>query len=293
MEKRVIVLGVFDGVHLGHKELMNKALEVAQEKNLKPTVFTFDIHPRLLSQNINQKLILPSESKIKFIKEKCDIKEVIQYPFTKDIMNMPWDTFIKEILIGKYNAQHIIIGYNNRFGYQGLGDSEKLIQLCTELGVGYTICEPVTLDDITVSSTYIRNLILAGDIITANKFLGHPYTISGKVVLGKQIGRTINFKTANINITDSILLPPFGVYKTRAHIDGIMYNALTNIGIKPTLNDNKVSVETHILNFESDIYDKIIEIEILEFIRSEKKFNSLEELKQQIIKDIELVCKGV
>lgn len=291
MEKRVIVLGFFDGVHLGHKSLMNKALRVAGEKNLKPAVFTFDTHPRLLAQNTNQKLILSPEYKIKLIKEKCNIHEVLQHPFTKNVMNMHWDVFIKEVLIGKYNAKHIIIGFNNRFGYKGLGNAENLINICTQLGIGYTICEPVMIDDTTVSSTHIRNLILNGDIKNANKFLGYNYFLSGKVVLGKQIGRTIGCKTANISVADNIILPPFGVYKTRTHIDDIIYKSLTNIGIKPTLNENKVSIETHILEFETDIYDKVIEIEILDFIRNEKKFNSLEELKKQINKDIKLVCK--
>lgn len=289
MKKRVIVLGFFDGVHLGHRELMQEARKVSLEKNLKSAVFTFETHPRILSQNINQKLILSNVCKAKLIKEKCSIQEVIEYPFTDDIMNMPGDVFIKEILIKKYNAGHIIIGFNNRFGYKGLGNSDNLIKLCTELEIGCTIVKPVSIDNITVSSTYIRNLILAGDIINANKFLGYNYFLSGRVILGKQIGRTIGCKTANISVADNIILPPFGVYQTRVNIDGVIYNSVTNIGIKPTLNDNKISIETHIIDFDADIYDKVISIEIVKFIRDERKFSSLDELKGQIAKDIDLV----
>ncbi|HHT50426.1 MAG TPA: bifunctional riboflavin kinase/FAD synthetase [Eubacteriaceae bacterium] len=290
-DQMVIALGYFDGIHLGHQKLIKRAKKIAETKNLKSAVFTFKSHPlSILAPERVPRLIYSNSKKIKII-QSLGIDYLIFPEFSNELMLTKAEDFVKDILVDKFNMKHAVIGFNYKFGYKESGTPQTLIDLGKKYGFEVTIIEAVKADGITISSTNIRKQIQKGEMETAKNFLGCYYSISGKVVKGKGLGKKLSIPTANINIDNKIVLPKNGVYKTIVKIEDNKYKAITNIGLNPTFENHPYSIETYILDFNQDIYGIDIEIYFLKRIRGERKFNTLEELVNQIQKDIEIAKK--
>ncbi|MBW9144069.1 bifunctional riboflavin kinase/FAD synthetase [Clostridium sp. CM028] len=285
-EPTYIALGSFDGIHLGHMSLVNRTVVLAKENNAKSMICTFKNHPlSVINKEICPKLIMDNDTKINLLKNTgIDIVNLVN--FNKDFMKITPEEFIKN-MVKFYNAKGIVVGFNYRFGYKNLGDVEMLKTYSSILGYKLYVCEAVSINHEIVSSSKIRHLIAEGNITKADELLGRPHTISGKVIKGKQFGRTIGFPTVNLNYNKEYIIPKGGVYYTLAEYDNNFYRAITNIGYNPTVEGGKLSVETHILNFDKKIYNEIVKIYFINRIRDEVKFNSIDELKKQLLKDKE------
>ena len=287
----VIVLGSFDGIHSGHRTLINSARELADKikknqhiKDIEVMVCTFKNHPlSVVNKEICPKLVMSNEEKsILFDKLKVDIVNFME--FNKEFMSISPDEFIKN-LKKYYNVKGIVVGFNYRFGYKNLGDVEILKKYSEILDYQLFVVNPVTVDGEVVSSSAIRHNLQEGNIEKANKFLDRPFMLKGYIIKGKQIGRTIGFPTVNLNYDKSFVVPKGGVYGTIVEYKNNFYKGITNIGYNPTLEGNKLSIETNILNFDKNIYGEEIKLYFIEKIREEKKFVNLEELKNQLYKD--------
>jgi len=279
-----IALGSFDGLHLGHMSLINKTVELAKANNAKSMICTFENHPlSVINKEICPKLIMNNETKVNLLK-KTGIDIVNLVNFDKDFMKITPEEFIKN-MVNLYNAKGIVVGFNYRFGYKNLGDVEMIKSYSSILGYKLYVCEAITINNEVVSSSIIRHLIDEGNIIKANELLGRPHTAIGKVIRGKQLGRTIGFPTVNLNYDKKFILPKGGVYYTILEYENNFYKAITNIGYNPTVEGGKLSVETFILNFDKQIYGEVIKIQFINRIRDEVKFKTIEELKIQLLKD--------
>lgn len=214
------------------------------------------------------------------------IRDVIVAHFDQNMMHMPWRNFVTDYLVGQHGAVHLVAGHDFHFGYKGEGNPQRLEQLCRELGIGCDIIPPVCQDGRIISSTYIRNLIAQGEIEQANRFLGHPHCLTDKVSHGKKLGSALGFPTVNLHIPPGVIVPAFGVYATRVYLeDGHSYAAVTNVGVRPTVNDDhsRVTVEGFLLDFEGDLYGQSIRMEFYRFLRPERKFPSLEALRDAVM----------
>jgi len=279
-----IALGSFDGLHLGHMSLINKTVELSKENNAKSMICTFKNHPlSVINKEICPKLIMDNDTKINLL-EKTGIDIVNLVNFNKEFMKITPEKFIKN-MVELYNAKGIVVGFNYRFGYKNLGDVEMIKTYSKTLGYKLYVCEAITTNDEVVSSSKIRHLIAEGNIIKANELLGRPHTTIGKVIKGKQLGRTIGFPTVNLNYNKEYILPKGGVYYTVVEYENHLYKAITNIGYNPTVEGGKLSVETHILNFDKQIYSEVVKIHFINRIRDEVKFKTIDELKKQLLKD--------
>ena len=282
-KKRVIALGFFDGVHLGHGALLRRVTEVAREKDAVATAFTFDKHPasEILGRQIP--LLSTPEDREQLMERYYGIQEVQIGQFER-MMRMPWRDFVSEYLQKELGVVHVVAGHDFHFGYRGEGNPTRLQQLCAELGMGCDIIHKVELDGITVSSTYIRTLIAQGETERAMEFLGHPHVFTGEVVHGKQLGRTIGFPTANLILPPEIIVPAHGVYATKVVTrDGASHMAVTNVGSRPTIDDgDQITVEPWILDFGGDLYGQRIRVEFYARLRGEQKFGSLEKLTAMV-----------
>lgn len=288
MKPTVIALGFFDGVHKGHGALLSRAVERAAQLEAEPAVFTFDRPPKEVVTGKPVFLINSAEDRQELIHRIYGIEQVILAPFDEKMMTMHWENFITELLIKQYGAVHLVAGHDYHFGYKNQGTPELLQQKCQELGIGCDIIPKVEHDGITVSSTYIRTLVKDGELERAAEFLGHRHCLSQTVGHGHRIGRTIGIPTVNLTVPSHVLVPDHGVYVTRVYLpDGRSYPGVTNVGTRPTVSQSDaISVETFILNFDGDLYEQHIRVEFCAHIRGEKKFNSLDALKEQIHKDI-------
>lgn len=287
----VIVLGSFDGIHSGHRTLINSARKLADKikknqhiKDIEVMVCTFKNHPlSVVNKEICPKLVMSNEEKsILFEKLQVDIVNFME--FNKEFMSIAPDEFVKN-LKKYYNVKGIVVGFNYRFGYKNLGDVEILKKYSEILDYQLFVVNPVTVDGEVVSSSAIRHNLQEGNIEKANKFLDRPFMLKGYIIKGKQIGRTIGFPTVNLNYDKSFVVPKGGVYGTIVEYKNNFYKGITNIGYNPTLEGNKLSIETNILNFDKNIYGEEIKLYFIEKIREEKKFGNLEELKNQLSKD--------
>lgn len=281
----VIALGFFDGVHRGHAELINTAKLRAEELGAKPAVLSFDISPESVVTGKKIPLIGNTETRTDTINRFFGISNVIIYHFDTYIMAMPWKQFI-DSLIKEFSAVHFVIGHDFSCGYKGEGTADRIMGYCDEKGIGCDIIPKITLDGITVSSTYIRKLIAVSDIERANMYLGHPYTITGTVKEGFKLGRRIGTPTINLSVTPDLLLPLKGVYATKVVFDDTERYAVTNVGVRPTFSSqNVISIESYILDFNGDLYGKFVRVDFYKFIRPEMKFMNTLELSRQIEKD--------
>ncbi len=287
--QRVIALGFFDGVHEGHASLLNMAKQRAREKGLRAAVMSFDLHPDALVAGKNVTLINSIEDRLDILSRIYGIDDVILCHFDETMMHMPWDVFLTEFLLKEHGAKHLVCGYDFRFGDKGYGNAERLQETCRELGIGSDVLPRFTRDGVTVSSSHIRSLIEEGNMIEALGFLGHPHCISGEVVHGQKLGRTIGIPTANLLIPQGVLVPAYGVYATKVYLpDGTEKLAVTNIGVRPTVGDSEeVTVEPWILDYSGDLYGQKIRVDFYHRLRGERKFSGLEELKQEIHRNAE------
>lgn len=284
---RVIALGFFDGVHIGHAALLARARERADALGASAAALTFDRHPDELVTGKPVPLINSRADREWLLREKFHMDEVLLLHFDRETMHMPWRSFAEDYLIGKLGASHLVCGHDFRFGDRGEGNPERLSALCAGLGVGCDVVGRVELDGRTVSSTYIRQLLSSGDVEQAARYLGHPHLLSGTVVPGKQLGRTIGIPTANIYAPDGVLLPRFGVYAARVTLpDGRAYPAVTNVGVRPTVEDQTgITVEPWLLGFDGDLYGRRIRVEFFRYLRGETKFPDLAALRAAILKN--------
>lgn len=284
--KTVMALGFFDGIHRGHGALFEKTRERAAEKGAEPAVLTFDNHPDNFVKHERVELISSATDRMYIIRRFFGIENVFFLHFNAATMRMHWRDFIERI-INAYGAVHFVVGHDFRFGYKGEGTAETLRQYCLKNGLGCDIIPPVTREGIVVSSTYIRSLLLDGNMERANAFLGHPYLVTDIIRTGFRIGRTIEAPTINMLLGESVLVPKHGVYATKVIIGSEARMAVTNIGMRPTFNGDRVTVETNILDFDSDLYGQSACVEFYSFIRPERRFGSAEELQAQIRCDAE------
>jgi len=284
-KKRVIALGFFDGVHLAHGALLNKATQRAAELGATPAVLTFDAHPDMLVHEEQVELINSADGRADIISRYYGINDVIYVHFDNETMKTPWKDFIISV-IKELGGIHFVAGHDFRFGYKGEGTSNLLKEYCTEHGIGCDIIEEMTLNGIRISSTYVRELIASGDMESAMAFLGHPHSLVDTVRYGYKLGRTLGSPTINMVFPDGVIIPPYGVYATKVQFDSREYFAVTNIGIRPTIaGDERVSVESFILDFSGNLYGRKVRVEFYKFLRPEIKFNTVNELKKQIQAD--------
>lgn len=286
LNKTVVTIGTFDGVHIGHKYVLKKAIELAQNNNYKSTVLTFFPHPRMVLQQDSSIKLLNTIKEKEILLSEIGIDNLIIHPFDLEFSRLSAEEFVKEVLVEKLNVGIIIIGHDHRFGRNRTANINDLIEYGKEYDFEVQEISAKEIDDIAISSTKIRTALLEGNITTANNYLGYNYFMSGKVVHGKQIGRTINFPTANIEIPEDYkLIPKNGVYIVSSKIEDVYYYGMMNIGTNPTVDGLEQKIEVHFFDFDKEIYNNDIKIEIHSRIRDEKKYNSLNELKAQLKKD--------
>lgn len=287
MRERVIALGFFDGVHLGHGALLRRAAEEAKKRGCESAVFTFDRPPKEVITGIPCPLINSPEDRAELVRRLYGIDEMIMVPFDDEMRTTPWDRFVTDILVGRYGAVHLVAGHDHHFGHKNQGSPELLREKCAELGLGCDIIPAVTIGGVTVSSTHIRKLLEEGDVETARAFLGHPHVLTQTVGHGRQLGRTIGIPTANLVAPPHVLLPRRGVYAAKITLpDGRAFGGVTNVGVRPTVNNGQdVTVEPWILDFDGDLYGQAIRVEFFRRLRDERKFESLDALKAQIETD--------
>ena len=282
--KRVIALGFFDGVHLGHGALLRRVTEAAARLGAIPAAFTFDRSPTAVLTRQEIPLLSSVDDRIWLMQHHYGIKDVIVAPF-EGMMKMPWEDFITQYLVGELGAVHVVAGHDFHFGHMGKGNPQRLQAKCAELGIGCDIIGKVEEDGITISSTYIRTLIAQGNMERAKQFLGHPHILTNQVAHGKKIGgSTIGFPTVNLHFPNRVIVPAFGVYATRVWFDGQCRSAVTNVGVRPTITDNdgRVTVEGFILDFDGDLYGRQIRMEFHKFLRGEQRFPSIQALADEI-----------
>ena len=283
IEQSVICVGTFDGLHQGHKVVIDKTIAQAKKLNAKSLVFTFWPHPHEVIFPEKQVYYLNTfQEKIDLFSES-GIDYLVLYPFNKEFANKTSKEFIKDFLVDKLKMKFFVIGYDHQFGKEREGKYEKMISCAKELDFGIERIEQQAISEEFVSSTKIRKLIKSGDIELANSLLGYTYFTSGTVVKGSQIGTEIGFPTANLIIPSNKIMPQNGVYSVKVTVDRQSYLGMANIGFKPTIkNDKELSLEVNLFDFNQDLYEKNIRISFYKKIRDEKKFNNLEELKNQL-----------
>ena len=286
-EKRVIALGFFDGVHIGHGALLRRVGEMAARLGAVPAAVTFDTHPTNLILKTPVPLLTSPLDRAELMRRCYGFRDVIVARFDERMMKMPWQDFVTGYLVAEHGAVHLVAGHDFHFGYKGEGNPQRLQELCARLGIGCDIIPKVEQDHITVSSTYIRTLVAQGEMERANQFLGHPHTLTDTVAHGKKLGSTLGFPTVNLRFQPGVLVPAFGVYATRVYFEnGESRLAVTNIGVRPTVDrSNTVTVEGFILDFSGDLYGRTVRMEFYKRLRGEEKFPSLEALKQEVMRN--------
>ncbi|MEG2057207.1 MAG: bifunctional riboflavin kinase/FAD synthetase [Romboutsia sp.] len=288
IENSVITIGNFDGLHKGHQVLIKKAVKYAKDNNIKSIVFTFENHPANYFRLSSLKKIINNKEKLRRI-NKLGVDTIVNIPFDEYMTKISPEDFIKEILVDKLGAKIIVVGYDFTFARNKEGNAKLLEHLSEKYNFKVEVVRPIKIDNIRVSSTYIRNLVTQGRVSKVKKYLGYNYEIEGEVIYSKQLGRQIGFPTANIKAGEDLIIPEIGIYATKVYIGDEMYYGATNVGYNPTVNGENLSIETHILQFNEDIYGKTIRVEFLERIRDENKFNSLDDLIKQLKKDTNFV----
>ena len=284
LKETIVILGNFDGIHIGHQELFQVAKNTAQTKGLKTVLFSFFPHPTWVLGNSPKQLLMSREEKRKKI-EDLGIDIYVEYPFSMEFSQITAEAFITDILLKKLNGKAVVIGDKYFFGKNKEGNISYMHKLGGKYNFDVFVVKEIKEDNNTVSSTYIRDLILNGEINKASELLGHLYTVSGIVTKGKQLGRTLGFPTINIIPEQIKVLPPNGVYITKVWISGKVYNGISNVGYNPTVNGDIKKVETYILDFCEDVYGKEASVGFVNYIRPEIKFASLDELEGQLRKD--------
>src|SRR5574341_96219 len=285
LDKPVVTLGTFDGVHLGHKALIQKVVNRAKESGKKSVVVTYEPHPQMVVSPQSAPLLLTTlEEKIPLL-EQVGIDELIIINFDLEFSNLTAREFIEEILIRKLNPGFLLVGYNHAFGKNREGKVENLKESSRIYNFEMEVVEPVETQEEVVSSSKIRRELTLGHFTRACQMLGHPYPIFGTVIYGSGLGKTLGYPTANLSVPDQKLLPKAGVYSGRVQVESQIYYSMVYIGTKPTLEQSRIFVEVHIFDLEKDIYDQKVGLYLEEYVREDRKFDNLEELKRQIQRD--------
>ena len=284
-KETAVAIGKFDGVHIGHRRLLEEIL-AQKEQGLKACVFTFDPAPAVLFGGSDGKELTTRDEK-RALFERMGVDILVEFPLTPETAATPPMEFAREILAKQMNTRFIAAGTDLSFGAGGRGNAQLLRELGPELGFTVKTIEKVCVDGVEVNSTYIRQLVSQGEMIKVEQYLGAPYTVAGRVVHGNQIGRTIGFPTVNLLPEPTKLLPPNGVYYAGVLYQGKRYRAISNVGYKPTVSQEKrMGVESYLYDFHQEIYEEPIEVYLYDFKRPEQKFESLEKLKEQLDRDI-------
>lgn len=284
-----IALGNFDGVHIGHQKLIESVVNDARSFSVKSSVLIFREHTKNTIRGKKQDLLTSIDIKYRIL-EKMGIDIAYEMEFNENIMKLSPREFVKDFLIEKLKVKGIVVGFDYRFGYKAEGNIETLTALCNEFGLKLTVINAIYDDGEVISSTKIRNLIREGEIIKANKLLGRPFTISGKVIKGKGLGRTFGIPTANLSLVESFIIPKYGVYAGYAYVGNEKYKTAVNIGVNPTF-DEDLRLEAFLIDFSGDLYDKTILIELVHYIRPEIKFSNIDDLVEKMNEDINFVKK--
>ena len=282
MAKRIYALGFFDGVHRGHQALLSACCALAAEKNCETAAITFENHPQSLFTAQVPPMINTVADRRQLLRH-FGITHVELLPVTMEVMSTNWRDFLQGLL--DRGAAGFVCGDDFRFGSRGEGDAQKLQAYCAEMGLPCIIVPEQTVEGVRVSSTHIRNLLEQGNMEQATAFLGHPHILTGEVVSGRSLGRTLGTPTANLRIPEGVICPRHGVYACRAIVDGQVFAAVTNIGTRPTVSGTHVTVEPWLLDFSGDLYGKVLTLQFSKFLRPERKFDSLEELRTEIQKN--------
>lgn len=278
-------LGFFDGLHLGHRDVIDEAVNRSQKAGIKSCIFTFSRRPKSVLTGEPDMSLTTVEEKLALIEgEGVDILYIVDFA---EIMSLSGEEFVRSVLVEKLKCRGVVCGFNYHFGRGGRSDSTDLSELCTKFGCEVIARSPIQYKKIAVSSSRIRNALQSGDISSANDMLGRKFGYNLEVVHGRQLGRTIGIPTINQVFPGNFCLPKFGVYASAVTVDGKQYRGITNIGVKPTVGSDKPVSETWILDFSGDLYGKMVDVRLASFIREERKFASVEELKRQILKDAE------
>ncbi|WP_394866470.1 bifunctional riboflavin kinase/FAD synthetase [Paraclostridium bifermentans] len=290
VENTVVTIGNFDGIHKGHIKLIKEAVKEAKTKNYKSVVFTFENHPMRYFRADSIKHIITNEEKVKIFKD-LGVDIVFMIPFDEYMTKISATDFVKTILHEKLKCKMVIVGHDFTFARNKEGNTSLLESLGKKYNMKVKVIEPIKIKGRRVSSSYIRNLINDGNVSEIKDFLGRNYFLEGEVIHARKIGRTIGFPTANLKAEDKLIIPKNGIYAVKVYIKNKVYYGATNIGYNPTVNGKALSIETNIIDFDEEIYGEIIKVEFLDRIRDEKKFNSLDELKSQLRKDVNFVYK--
>ena len=287
--KTIFALGFFDGVHLGHQALLKACRELAAEGNCKAGVVTFLGHPDELVTGEKTMLINTPQDRRRLLKQ-YGMETVVELTFDEALMKLLWQDFYR-MLRTQYGAAGLVCGEDFRFGFRGQGNAALLKEICSAEGIPCAVIPQQTLEGITVSSTHIRSLLREGKLRDAEKFLGHPHIFTGTVVKGQQLGRRLGTPTANLSLPDELLCLPYGVYICRAKAEGVDCPAVTNIGVRPTVSGAHVTVEPWLLDYTGNLYGRDLTLEFYRYLRPERKFPSLAELQEEILKNGEQTRK--
>lgn len=285
----VLTVGTFDGVHLGHRKIIDRMNEQAKKIKGESVIFTFDPHPRkvIAPEENNLRLLTTLNEKIELF-EQSGIDHLIIYPFTPEFAQLTYSEFVEQVLVGLIHTKYLVVGYDHKFGKNRQGDFDFLKNCADRLGFQIEKLDVLLMNESNISSTKIREAIQHGNLDTANSYLGYPFTLHGTVVEGQRLGTKIQFPTANIEASDlDKIIPGYGVYAVQVKVRGKIYQGMLNIGSRPTVNNNADhrSIEVNIFDFDSDIYGEFIELFFFKKLREEQKFSSLETLKEQLAKD--------
>jgi riboflavin kinase/FMN adenylyltransferase len=290
----IITIGTFDGVHLGHKKILNQLIEKKTQCDLDTLVFTFDPHPRkvLFPEQKDLKLINNTKEKVELL-DNLGIDHVLVYPFNKSFSEINPEDYISKILVEQLKAKCIIVGYDHRFGKNREGGLDLLMHFSEKYNYEVVEIKAEDINSINISSTQIRKAIEAGNIELANQFLGYHFFITGKVAEGKKLGRTIGFPTANIVVEEiEKIIPKIGVYAVKVKYNNEVFNGMLNIGVNPTVSSNlKLKMEVHLFDFNSQIYGEELKLSFVCRVRDEQKFSGIDELTQQLKKDKEIIMQ--
>lgn len=285
-KKTILTLGTFDGVHIGHKKILERITENTENGKYESLVLTFFPHPRMVLQEKSEIKLLNTISEKTKLLEATGIENLVIHPFNESFSRLTAEEFVHSILVDQFHIQKIIIGHDHRFGRNRTANIDNLIVFGIEYGFEVEQISAEEIQDVSVSSTKIRKALTEGNMILANEYLGYDYFLTGEVVQGKQLGRTIGFPTANIQIEEEYkLIPKNGVYVVRALIDEKEVFGMMNIGFNPTVNGQKQTIEVNLFDFDADIYGKKIEVSLLQHLRDEQKFGSIDLLKAQLNQD--------
>lgn len=286
-DRQVLALGFFDGVHLGHRALLESCVELARSLKATPAALTFDVHPLRLLQGEGPGLLCTLQERERLLRQG-GMERVCILPFDEKTMRMDWQDYFR-MLVGEYGAVGIVCGDDHRFGYKGQGTAALLEQACLQAGIACRIVPQQALGEVRISSSHIRQLLAQGQMEETARFLGRPYTLEGVVVHGKQLGRTLGTPTANLTLPRELAQPRLGVYAARVWVDGTAFASVTNIGTRPTVSGQGITVESWLPDFQGDLYGQVLRVELRHFLRPEEKFPSLEALQKAIRADAQKV----